>query len=209
MREVATVGGLSVVEVAPGPQPPICVVDFARFVDTTTLAMLLAGNNRGHAVYRIDPLRDLHRARPESLVALAAGYAEVLFAARIEPMAVASYCSMANLGVRLAGEFGVPAIPVEPAWPDEQLVRREELAVHPALQEADRFLSWLRFLRLTAAAPEPEPAPGLHLITSFDRDYGPAPGWSGPVPRTVLRIPHNSLLEAPNVANLVHAIVDK
>jgi hypothetical protein len=245
MDVVGAEGGLTVVRVAQGTRAPLCVVDFTGFVDMTILSGLLARDSRDHSVVRLDPVRDFAEPREVSLPALAAGYAALLREHLAQPAAILSYRSMASLALHMATELDVPAILVEPTWPDDHSVCAEIRTIRPslvprataaeaagagvkgiikalgrdvadAMRESDapdgavirellvqRYAAWIRFLAVTAGSPVPPPTEDTYVVISNDSDCGPAPSWPEQAESSVVDVPYDELLDAPELVDVI------
>jgi hypothetical protein len=129
VKKVFEAGGLALWKVADGSRPAICVVDFARFADVTTLADLLGADNADRAVYRVDAVSDFSDPRARmGIPDLAGRYAMLLSRAGVAPRLIAGYCSTAILALHLNHRLPSPAdavVLVEPTWPTVELVWRE------------------------------------------------------------------------------------
>lgn len=127
VRQVIRRDGLTLWQLAVGGGSPICVVDFARFADVTTLAVLLASSG-DRPVYRIDAVADLGgRQAGGDLGDMADVYCGLLAEAGVVPKVVTSYCSTASLAIRIHARLPerCAMVMVEPTWPSEALVARE------------------------------------------------------------------------------------
>ena len=129
MEQLLSDDGWTLWRVSGGNEEAICVVDFARFGDVTTLAERIGAEHTDHPVYRTDPVADLTgRDAPVTLTQLGLRYSRLLRWAGVRPVLVASYCSTALLALTLAAQLEVPAgvtVLVEPTWPDRDLVHCE------------------------------------------------------------------------------------
>jgi len=141
MRKAAGAAGLSLWSVAAGAGPTVCVVDFARFGQVTTLAELLGTDAGDHSVYRLDPVGDFANAEARvTLAELADRYAELLAEGGVQPDILASYCSTASLALHLNGSLrrlAKAVVLVEPTWPTDALVVREARDIRRSLGVAE------------------------------------------------------------------------